>query len=178
MQSLFLLTELSDQSFHSDALPPDVTGFQVRKSARGILMDKDKIALINITKKNYHKLPGGGIEGNETPEEGFIREIKEETGADCEILDEAGITLEHRAQHKLLQISYIFFSKVVRIPGGVRFEKEEIEEGANLVWTDPGQIKNIFDHNRPSEYEDHFITKRDWEILKYYQEKISNYAEI
>ena len=59
MSYRFLIAELTDQSFNPTALPPDVTGFRVRKAARGILIDGDKIALIHITKKNYHKLPGG-----------------------------------------------------------------------------------------------------------------------
>ena len=117
-------------------------------------------------------MPGGGIEKNETAQEGFIREIKEETGCRCEILDEAGITLEYRAQFRLLQISYIFFAKVVGVPGDVEFEQDEIDEGAELKWVPITEIQNVFDTDRPTDYEDLFIHKRDMAILEHYKDRL------
>ena len=36
--------------------------------------------------EEYYVLPGGGLEGNETPEENVTRELKEELTVDIEIL--------------------------------------------------------------------------------------------
>lgn len=173
MKQRIIITELTDKDFGGSAAPLNVSQFRVRTAARGVLVREDTIALINITKNNYHKLPGGGIESGETPEEGFVREIKEETGADCEIIDEAGITIEYRNEHKLLQISYVFFAKVVGTPGEVQFEQDEINEGAKLEWTPVKEVQNILNTDDPnSEYEDKFIHKRDLAILEHYKDKL------
>ena len=54
---------------------------KIRKGARGIIINHDgKIAVFNKVNKNEYKLPGGGINEGETPEEAFKREALEETG--------------------------------------------------------------------------------------------------
>lgn len=50
-----------------------------------IVNDKNEILLVNCY--NEYQFPGGHLEENETPEEGLIREIKEETGANTKIED-------------------------------------------------------------------------------------------
>ncbi len=50
-----------------------------------IVNDKNEILLVNCY--NEYQLPGGHLEENETPEDGLIREIKEETGANTKIED-------------------------------------------------------------------------------------------
>ena len=51
-----------------------------RPSVRGIIVRDGKIAMMHSVKYNYYKLPGGGIEGQETFEEALIREVREESG--------------------------------------------------------------------------------------------------
>ena len=51
-----------------------------RPSVRGIIVRDGKIAMMHSVKYNYYKLPGGGIEGQETFEETLIREVREESG--------------------------------------------------------------------------------------------------
>lgn len=51
-----------------------------RPSVRGIILRDGKIAMMYSRKYNYYKLPGGGIEGEETLEETLIREVREESG--------------------------------------------------------------------------------------------------
>ncbi|MEA3450492.1 MAG: NUDIX domain-containing protein, partial [Bacteroidota bacterium] len=41
-------------------------------------------------------LPGGHIEHNETPDEAIIREVKEETGLDVEIVGDLDKSLEDK----------------------------------------------------------------------------------
>lgn len=51
-----------------------------RPSVRGIVIKDGKIAMMHSLKYDYYKLPGGGIEGDESYEETLIREVKEESG--------------------------------------------------------------------------------------------------
>ena len=51
-----------------------------RPSARGIILQEDKIALVYSEREGYYKFPGGGIHENENPETALIREVREETG--------------------------------------------------------------------------------------------------
>ena len=51
-----------------------------RPSVRGIIIKDSKIAMMHSLLYEYYKLPGGGIEPNETYEEALVREVKEESG--------------------------------------------------------------------------------------------------
>jgi|SRR5271157_4471122 len=52
----------------------------------GIVFD-NKVLLVLHAKLGKWLFPGGHIELNETPDEAVIREVKEETGLDLELLD-------------------------------------------------------------------------------------------
>lgn len=50
---------------------------KLRLGARGIVIrEYGKIAIFNKSNKNEYKLPDGGLEGEEKPEEAFKREVK------------------------------------------------------------------------------------------------------
>ena len=84
----------------------EINNPKTRLGARGIVIrDDGKIAIFNKTNKNEYKLPGGGIENDETPEEAFKREVLEETGCIVEIIEELGITEEYKCQSNFKQIS-------------------------------------------------------------------------
>ena len=152
----------------------DLDKYRIRRAARGVLVWGNKIALLNVTKYNYHKLPGGGIEEGESKEEAFKREILEETGANCEIKNYAGVTIEYREEYKLLQISYVFFAEVVGKLGEVKFEESEIAEGFKLEWVPVENIQEILGKDKPSNYEgSKFICKRDRAIINFYNERLS-----
>lgn len=52
----------------------------VRNSARSIIIQNGKVAMIHSREYDYYKFPGGGIEEDETPIEALIRETHEEAG--------------------------------------------------------------------------------------------------
>ncbi len=52
----------------------------VRNSARSIIIQNGKVAMIRSREYDYYKFPGGGIEEDETPIEALIRETREEAG--------------------------------------------------------------------------------------------------
>ncbi|MFH1971782.1 MAG: NUDIX domain-containing protein, partial [Patescibacteria group bacterium] len=134
MKNIIVIHEISDTDFDPKHKMSSIDDYSIRKSARGILINNGKIAFLNVTKINYHKLPGGGVEKNESVDEAFKREVMEETGCNCEVLDQSGIIIEWRDEFKLLQISYVFLGKVVGKIGKSKLEQGEIDEGFKLEW--------------------------------------------
>ena len=53
--------------------------------------DRDGILLILRTDNNYWSIPGGGVKPGESVRDAAAREIKEETGIDCEVAGLVGI---------------------------------------------------------------------------------------
>lgn len=66
-----------------------------RVAAYGLITDQDRILLCRLssTQKDVGKwtLPGGGLDFGESPEDGAIREIREETGLEARITGHAGV---------------------------------------------------------------------------------------
>lgn len=73
--------------------------------------EKGEFCIVFGDKKDYWNLPGGGREGNETPLETFIREVREETQADAaqieffqivdgNMFDENGVELAYEEKLK------------------------------------------------------------------------------
>lgn len=58
--------------------------------------------------KTFWGFPGGGVEGNETPEEAAIREAREETGLDIELDD---------FKHEYFPENNLFYDRVVTFIG-------------------------------------------------------------
>ncbi len=69
----YIICEISDKTFNPNYTSEDISDYHVRKAARGVLLHNGKVALLNISKKNYHKLPGGGVNKDETNEGAFKR---------------------------------------------------------------------------------------------------------
>lgn len=174
MNTRFVIDEISDGDFDSSFVPlKNLDDYNIRKASRGILVNKDnKIALLYVSKENFHKLPGGGVESGETTQTAFLREIREETGCDCKILEgknQNSVVLEERDQFKLLQISYIFYSEVVGIPKELELTQEEIDEGFELKWVDINEAIELIKNDKPINYERKFIQRRDLAVLNFYK---------
>ena len=152
---------------------------RLRLGARGIVVREDgKIAVFNKSNKNEYKLPGGGIEGEEKPDEAFKREALEETGCIVEIIKELGITEEYKSLDNFKQISYVFVGKVLEDTKQLNITEKEKNEGAKLLWETPEKalklITESYDKLIASKYESVYHTKfvvlRDRKILEKYIE--------
>ncbi|MBI4157631.1 NUDIX domain-containing protein [Candidatus Woesebacteria bacterium] len=173
MKERILIREIKDTDFDSECQMGNMEDYKVRRASRGVLIHEGKIALLNVTKHNFHKLPGGGIDGNETVQEAFKRELLEEAGCNCEILDEGGIIIEWRDQFKILQINYVFLAKVVGDPKESKLMEDEIEDGFILEWVLPGKIEGVLKKDNPANYEGQFITTRDKAIIEFYKDYLN-----
>lgn len=176
-----LICKLTDQDIGEKYF--ELENPELRLSARGIVVREDgKIAVFYKANKNEYKLPGGGIENNENPEEAFKREVLEETGCIVEIIEKLGITEEYKYQTNFRQISNVFVGKVIEDTMQLNITKKEKDEGARLLWESPRNalklITNCYDKligsNYESVYQTKFIVLRDRKILEYYLKKYKN----
>lgn len=113
-----------------------------RKTARAILMnEKREIAFNKVSGKdifgnrNYYETPGGGVHKNETTKKALFREVKEETGYQCEVICPIGIVddyynLIHRHNRNFYYLckTTIFVGKKLD-----EYEKSMLEE---VIWMD------------------------------------------
>lgn len=155
--------------------PKTAIKYIYRKAVRAVLMDDErKIALLNVTKKNYHKLPGGGAKTEESDFEALRRECLEEIGCDITIEKELGVIKEFRDQFEQEQDSYCYLAKVKGPKGKPKFTAKEIRQGFKPIWvsgeesrgTDPewmviDKAIEILKADHPADYEGEFIQKRD-----------------
>ena len=112
----------------------DHNTYEPRYASRAILLnDQNEVALINATKHNYYKLPGGGIDEAELAREALIRETIEEAGYEIDILDNLGVTTEYRAKFRQINISYCYIARCGKFVGA-KLEPDEIADGFELEW--------------------------------------------
>ncbi|MDD5251594.1 MAG: NUDIX domain-containing protein [Patescibacteria group bacterium] len=147
----------------------------MREAARAILLDdKGRVALLNVSKYGYFKLPGGGIDPGETVLRALRRELLEETGCEAKIdPSSVGATIELRRQLKLFQISYCFIARVSGNKCALKLTPDERREGFKLAWVKPDQALRLLRERHPRNYEGHFIVNRDAILMKAAMQKTS-----
>lgn len=114
----------------------EVKSYRVREAARAVVFDDDdKIALLHVSKNNYYKLPGGGLESGEDKVVALRRECNEEIGCDIEVIKEIeSNVVEYRRFCSLKQISYCYVAKIKGKKGRPNFTDYEKEKGFEAVW--------------------------------------------
>lgn len=172
-----IIAEITDEMFGIE--PKPFNNPKIRYGARGIVKREDGLIAVFYKKaKNEYKLPGGGIDEGETPEQAFEREVLEEVGCEVKDITLLGITKELKSNENFQQISYVFSSVVTKDTGNVQMTQKEIDEGGSLFWLAPNdaleKITNCAAELKASDYDSVYRTKfmnyRDKEILKNYIE--------
>jgi 8-oxo-dGTP pyrophosphatase MutT (NUDIX family) len=157
-----LLKTINNQDIFPELNQDPQIEYWNREASRAIVFDnEDKIAILHVTKKNYHKLPGGGIEEGEDIETALKREAIEEIGCDISVTDEVGQIDEYRAEHKLLQKNYCFLATVVGDKGTPQFVDDEIKDGFVLKWMPLDEAIATIKNDRPDNCSGKFIVYRD-----------------
>ena len=148
---------------------PFTTSENPHRSARVVLLDdNNKVAVIYVGKVNFYTLPGGGIEEGETPEQAAIREMKEETGCNSEIIRTLGLIEENSKTVNWNGLATGFMSKVKGSKGTPRLTQEEMDEDAQLQWYDVREALNIIANQDISKVDDGIgliIQERDVTLL-------------
>ncbi len=116
----------------------------VRNSARSIIIEKRKVAMIHSIKYDYYKFPGGGMEEGESPVDAMIRETLEESGLVVipESVVEYGYV--HRVQRSdmdetecFVQDNFYYLCKVQEHVTAQRLDDYEAQEDYTLEYVDP-----------------------------------------
>lgn len=141
----------------------------VRPSARGIIFKDGKLSVIYSRKKQFCKIPGGGIETGEDIAEAMIREVREEVGLVVipDTIREFGYV--HRAQKEreggiFIQDNYYFFCEAedeVLEPEYTSSEQKEDFVPMFLELEEVIRINEAFQKNFP----DNVMVDRELRIL-------------
>ncbi|OGC87492.1 hypothetical protein A3C20_02490 [Candidatus Kaiserbacteria bacterium RIFCSPHIGHO2_02_FULL_55_25] len=142
--------------------------YPIREAARAIVVDDEgKIALLHVTKKNYYKLPGGGLDAGEDQAVALQRECMEEIGCEVDVLGEVGSIIEYRKIFTLKQISYCYFAKVKGQKGNPNFTGDEVTDGFELVWFSYEDAMRALVECEATDFEGSgYIVPRDIALLK------------
>jgi 8-oxo-dGTP pyrophosphatase MutT (NUDIX family) len=141
--------------------------FRVRRAARAVVFDdQGNVALLDVHKYKYHKIPGGGIEAMEDVPTALRRECMEEIGCNVDIGPEIGEIVEYRGEFKLKQISYCYKARVIGEKGAPSFTEHEKSNDFRVVWVKLEDAIKIFQMDKPDEYEGRFIKERDLIFLQ------------
>lgn len=92
-----------------------------RYISRGVVLDENNnVAVLHLIrddifgKYDYFELPGGGIDENETPEDGAIREVHEELGVISHIVTKLGVVEDFYNLIKRRNMNHYYLLKVDR----------------------------------------------------------------
>lgn len=102
-----------------------MTKYDFNIRVTGILIENEKILLVKqkVNDKRNWSLPGGKLEQGETIEQGIIREMKEETGLDVEIIRLLYLCDVSASNNTLLHISFL----LKRVAGNIELPTNEFE---------------------------------------------------
>lgn len=91
----------------------------------GVLVEDNKILLVKqkVSEKRNWSLPGGKLEQGETIEQGIIREMKEETGLDVEVVRLLYLCDVSASDNTLLHITFL----LKRVAGDIELPTNEFE---------------------------------------------------
>lgn len=138
-----------------------------KHTVRAIICRGGKLAMQQSGKGEY-KIPGGGVEGDESKIETLIRETREETGLLVipSSIEEIGEILELREDvfnpgHKYICHSYFYFCNIEDEVVNTQMTESEIAKGFHPVWEYPAVICEVNDKIQGNTWQ-----KRDTEFVR------------
>jgi 8-oxo-dGTP diphosphatase len=163
-----ILAHIREQDIFPDAASVDVSGFSRRRAVRTVLLnERGEIALLFVSKYNYHKLPGGGIEPDETLQAALSREVFEEIGCAIEVTAELGTVIEYRDKWRQVQTSHCYLARRTGKQGQSSLTAEEYAAGFEVMWAkDIDHAICILAADDPAGYDGKRIRYRDLIILR------------
>lgn len=97
---------------------------KIDQSVIGIVFSKDQVLLIKRRDVPVWVLPGGGLDEKETPEQGVVREVLEETGFEVEIIRKVG---EYSPINRLARFTHLFECKIIKGSPMIGSETKDVQ---------------------------------------------------
>lgn len=156
-----LLKEIKDKEFTEDE-----SLLEIREAARAVLFDENGLVpLLFVSKYNYHKIPGGGIDKGEDKLQALAREVLEEAGSEIKVIGEVGKIIEFRSKWNFKQVSYCYLGQVIS-KVKPNFTEKELSQGFKLMWLPLDEAILKIENDKPENYEGSFIRERELAFLK------------
>ncbi len=169
-----LIKELTDKNVLGTdgiAKPPS----NPRRTARAIVIDKDGFyAVMFAANFGLHSLPGGGMEGDESPEDALRREVLEETGCSCEQIEPLGIITENRFHADYTAVSYYFVVKCTNERNAPQLTQPELDAGTVLKWCSFDELIHLIGDTEHNTNQRKFLQARDMAALEEYKNRFHN----
>ena len=171
-----MITEIKEQDINPNAVEVDTSDFKRREAVRAVVMNESgQVAILNVSNRGFHKLPGGGIEAGENHIEALDREVMEEIGCQVEIISELGTVIEYRDEWKQIQTSFCYLAKQVGDQQQNSLTKDEQAWGFKVMWAD--NIENaiaILEADKPEGYDGKRMVPRDLAVLKAAKDRLAS----
>ncbi|MCM1529826.1 MAG: NUDIX domain-containing protein [Alistipes sp.] len=143
-----------------------------RPSARAIIINDGKIAMVYSQKYDYYKFPGGGIEAGESREEALIREVQEETGLRIipDSIKEYGSVLRiqkstYNDNEIFEQENYYYLCNAEDSLITQNLDDYESDEGFKLEFVMPDYARNVNRTHNHNGY-DNILIEREAKVLE------------
>jgi len=161
-----LLAELSDKTF--GLKPAKVSKWTIRRAARTVILnDKNEVIMVHSQKFDYYKIPGGGVEDQESITDAVKREALEETGYKIKVIKPVGMIIEYRSKIKLAQISYCFLSHTIGKQKRPQFtDSENSEQFSSVKIKSINQAMRLMKKGKKLPYLAKFMVRRDSAFLQ------------
>ena len=156
-------------------LPEEPTEIKkrTREACRAIVLDENNLMpLIFVSKKNYHKLPGGWVELGEDKIVALKREIIEETWCDIDIIKEIWSVVESNSTRE--HTSYCYIGKVLNKWNSIWLTSEEIERWLELKRMSIDDAISTLEKDVPNDPYGYRILERDLFILLQAKANLAN----
>jgi 8-oxo-dGTP diphosphatase len=114
------------------------------KAAGGLVRRDGRIAVVHRPRYDDWSLPKGKLDPGETWEEAALREVREETGLECELGDELSSTRYHDRKGRSKLVRYWLMDPVE----GEFAPNDEVDE---LRWLTPAEAAALLTYPRDKE---------------------------
>jgi 8-oxo-dGTP pyrophosphatase MutT (NUDIX family) len=110
------------------------------RAAGGIVIRDGCVLLVHRPAYDDWTIPKGKLDGDESWEEGALREVEEETGLSCELGPELGRTLYRDAQGREKEVRYFELTAT-----GEAFAQNEVDE---VRWVPLAEAATLLSYER------------------------------
>lgn len=108
------------------------------KSCGAFVLDGKKVLIIKQKKSGNFGFPKGHVEDGETEEQTVIREVKEETGIDVELMSDKRYSISYIQNETINKEVVYYLAKLINKDSQEKQEKEI----SDIIWVDIEDVEN------------------------------------